>query len=158
MVLTGDVISVCPDFWTYVGYSTPRECSDLVEDVVSWRMFFPGHAMLDMLIAYVGRGAVEGRDLVNFGVRLDPKKGHLSHTGAANAYYIRGHAPEKARFSVGNYEWYAAVSFCALVVFFLVESFAGGLRVLHSDGVMTDVVGGRNFTGLGNVAGVFGIR
>lgn len=122
MVLIGDTISVCPDFWTYVGDFPARECADLVENVVSWRMFFPGHAMLDMLIAYVGRGAVDGQDLVNFGIMLDPKQ-HPRYTGPANAYYIRGHAPEKARFSVGNYEWYAAVS--SPPVLFVVEGLDG---------------------------------
>lgn len=109
MVLEGTTIAVCPDFWTYIGNFPPRECSDLPEDIMSWRMTFPGDSIFHMLIAYVGRGAVEGHSLVNYGVARDPKT-DATYTGAANAFFIRLFAPDKAKLSVTNYDWYALVS------------------------------------------------
>lgn len=109
MVLTGTTIAVCPDFWTYIGNFPPRECSDIPEDIMSWRMTFPGDSIFHMLIAYVGREAVAGHSLVNYGVARDPKTDH-TYTGAANAFFIRFFAPDKAKLSVTNYDWYALVS------------------------------------------------
>lgn len=109
MVLTGTTITVCPDFWTYIGNFPPRECSDIPEDITSWRMAFPGDSIFHMLIAYVGKEAVAGHSLANYGVAKDPAT-NPTYTGAANAFYIRFFAPDKAKLSVTNYEWYALVS------------------------------------------------
>jgi len=110
MVLSGKTIAVCPDFWTYIGNFPSRECSDIPEDIMSWRMTFPGDSIFHMLIAYVGRRAVVGHHLVNYGVARDPATNPM-YTGAANAFFIRGHAPDIAKLSVTNYDWYALVSF-----------------------------------------------
>lgn len=68
-------------------------------------MTFPGDTILNLLIGYVGEKAIEGQDIVNW--MIDDKR---SHTGAANAMYIKYHTEDKAVLSAMNYNWYALVS------------------------------------------------
>lgn len=110
MVLDGTTIAVCPDFWTFIAPFPNRDCSDFPDDIVSWRMAFPGSLIFHMLIAYVGRDATEGQSLINFGVRTTTESGIILYTGVANAMQIRYHSPDKAKLSVMNYDWYAVVS------------------------------------------------
>ncbi len=101
----GNLIRICPNFWSDV---TKKTCAELPENIVSWQMTFPGDAIFNMLLGYIGTKAIEGKNIENY--YLNPiKKGAPSYTGPALAMYIRAHKPEFTIFSAMNYEWYAMV-------------------------------------------------
>ena len=104
----GTIITVCPAFWTYIGDLPERTCADIPDDIISWQMTFPGHAVLTLLLTYAGETGLAGEKLKDYTMtNIETKH---TYSGAANALAIRHFAPEHAVLSAQNYAWYALVS------------------------------------------------
>ena len=106
----GSIITICPNFWDGVGDQAEKECSELPQEIVSWQMTFPGDTIFNLLIGFAGQKAIDGKDIVNW--QIDDAR---SHTGAANAMYIRFHTEDTTILSAMNYNWYALVSHLMLL-------------------------------------------
>ena len=104
----GTIITICPEFWTYIGDLPERSCADLPDDIVSWQMVFPGDSILNMLLGYVGETSLANIQLINYGLK-NIEAGY-TYTGAANAIAIKTFSPDHAVHSITNYAWYALVS------------------------------------------------
>ena len=104
----GTIVTVCPAFWTYIGDLPERTCADLPDDVVSWQMTFPGHAILIMLLGFVSETGLTEEKLEDY--TLHNIETRVAYSGPQNAIEINQLAPDKAAYSIPNYAWYALVS------------------------------------------------
>ena len=105
----GTIITVCPKFWTSLGDLPAKTCADLSGDIVSWQMASPGSAIFALLLGYIGENAIEGKSIIYYSIK--DQKVNFEYTGPALAMGIRRAAPDFAKVSVTNYEWYALVSY-----------------------------------------------
>lgn len=121
MHLNDTTITVCPDFWKYIGNAPLRTCADLHENIVSWEMTFAGDLIHHMLLSYIGEKAVFGKNIVNWQIpKANPSDPDF--TGALNALFVRKQTPGLAKWSESNYTWYALVGvsiYCPCLVAFM---------------------------------------